>query len=66
MVVTPLFFKKEISFEPPSRLRQHPNHPHIILGHFLVVYHQYGEKTLRTNVHDPKHENLPKLETNPK
>ena len=44
----------------------HPYHPHIIFGQFIVVSHQYGEKMLRKKVQHPKHENLPKIETNPR
>jgi len=32
----------------------------------IVVSHQYGEKMLRKKVQDPKHEKVPKIETNPR
>jgi len=44
----------------------HPYCPHIIFGHFIVVSHQYGQKILKTKVHDPKLKNLLKIETNPR
>jgi len=55
------------SYKPPhDDLFLHPNHMHIIFGHFIVVFHQYGSKMLKTKEHDPQYENLPKIETNPK
>jgi len=44
----------------------YPNQMHIIFGHFIDVFHQYGEIMLRTKEEDPKYENLPKIEINPK
>ena len=32
----------------------------------IVFSHQYGEKMLRKKVQDPKHEKVPKIETNPR
>jgi len=44
----------------------YPNHMHIIFGHFIDVFYQYCELMLRTKEEDPKYENLPKIETNPR
>jgi len=43
-----------------------PNDMYIIFGHFIVVSDQYGQKMLRTKEPDPKYENLPKIETEPR
>ena len=44
----------------------YPKHVHILFGSFLIFSHLYDLKKTKSKFHNFWHENLPKLETNPR